>query len=354
MKISKRVRRHPVNASKQKGDQRLSFTARIPMEGHRQFRHNYQQPAPLLFTADQHPLWLGDIYRGASAFLIAGGPSFTEIGSSQLNQPGVLTMGVNNSPKTFRPNLWVSVDEPDHFLRSIWLDPTITKFTPIVHARGEIFDSDTWKYTNLTVADCPNVVYYKRNHVFKPEQYLWEDCFNWGNNKEGDKNRSVMLVALRILFVLGIRRVYLLGVDFNMSRSSKYHFEQGRSNKSISWNNKTYERLNKRFAQLRPYFEEEDFHVFNCNPESRLTAFDHLPFEEALRRVKTEFGNIDVTKERTLGLYDTNSKQKRRGTSKSLVAAKKKATRKRKVAKKKTTARKKVARKDRDGQSWDE
>ena len=204
-----------------KGDRQRSINARVAMQGQRQFKHNYQQPSPLLFTADQHPLWLGDIYRGSSAFLIAGGPSFQEIDSSLLRQPGILTIGVNNAPKSFRPNLWISADAPDRFLRSIWLDPTIMKFTAIMNSRGGIFNSDTWKYTGLTAADCPNVVYYKRNQVFKPEQFLFEDSFNWGNNQKDDKNRSVMQVALRLLFVLGIRRVYLLGVDFNMSRRTK-------------------------------------------------------------------------------------------------------------------------------------
>ena len=100
----------------------------------------------------------------------------------------------------------------------------------------------------------------------------------------------------------------------------------------VTWNTKTYERLNVRFAQLRPYFEEQDFHVFNCNPKSKLTAFDFVSFEESLRRVKREFGNIDLAKERTLGLYDTTLKQKQRGTGKNMVAVKRKAARQRKAA----------------------
>jgi len=342
MKKSSQGNRQPVSKGLSKSDWRGGIKPRIPAKGTRLYQHNYQQPTPLLFTADQHPLWLGDMYRGCSAFLIAGGPSFREIDSAQLRQPGILTIGVNNSAKNFRPNLWIGADPTDRFLRSIWLDPTIMKFTPIINSRGGIFNSDTWKFTGLTAADCPNVVYYKRNQTFVPKQFLFEDCFNWGNNVKDDKNRSVMLIALRLLFVLGIRRVYLLGVDFNMSRGSKYHFDQGRTNKAISWNNKTYERLNDRLKKLRPYFEQENYHIFNCNPESRLTAFDHLPFEEALKRAKKEFGNINLEKERTLGLYDYSAKQKRRGTGKNLIKAKKKTTR-RKVAKKKAP-KKKVAR----------
>src|SRR5882757_1191680 len=38
-----------------------------------------------------------------------------------------------------------------------------------------------------------------------------------------------MLAAVRILFLLGIRRLFLLGVDFQMSATTKYHFDKDRA-----------------------------------------------------------------------------------------------------------------------------
>jgi hypothetical protein len=77
---------------------------------HGRSRHNsfviggggYIQPPPMLFTRDMHPIWLGDVYKGASCFLIMNGPSLLENDLSLLNNPGFLTMGVNNGPKVFR------------------------------------------------------------------------------------------------------------------------------------------------------------------------------------------------------------------------------------------------------------
>jgi len=89
---------------------------------------NFLRQMPVFLTADQRPLWLEGLYRDRSAFLIASGPSFASVNYSLLHAPGVLTMGLNNSVKTFRPNLWVCVDDPDHFVRSVWLDPTVLKF----------------------------------------------------------------------------------------------------------------------------------------------------------------------------------------------------------------------------------
>jgi isocitrate dehydrogenase kinase/phosphatase len=196
------------------------------------------------------------------------------------------------------------------------LDPAIMKFTPICHARKFIFNSDTWQYMDLRVGDCPNVVYYKRNEHFKAKQYLWEDCLNWGNHKERGGSRSVMLVAIRLLFILGIRRVYLLGVDFTMDAKTTYHFKQSRARGSVSGNNDTYQKLNEWFQELRPLFEKEDYQIYNCNPHSRLTAFDHMPFAEACAQVREEFDKVEVDHERTEGLYSTSTEDKRAGKGK--------------------------------------
>ncbi|MBI3881182.1 MAG: hypothetical protein HY301_14105 [Verrucomicrobia bacterium] len=316
MNTRSRLNVSPAAEYKDQNDDRIARWGRSQHEGYRKFKHNFVQPAPLFFTQDHHPLWLGDIYRGRSAFLIAGGPSFAELDHAKLRQPGVLTMGLNNSPKTFRPNLWICVDAPDHFLRSIWLDPTITKFTPICHASKFIFNSDEWKFMDLRAGDCPNVIYYKRNEHFKAKQFLWEDCLNWGNHKDLGGGRSVMLPALRILFTLGIRRVYLLGVDFSMGPETKYHFDQDRHPGSINGNNSTYQMLNERFAELRPLFEEHNFHVFNCNPASNLKAFDFISYDDALHQVACEFDGVDVRNERTRGLYDTPTADKKLGKGK--------------------------------------
>ena len=270
----------------------------------------YLQAPPMLFTADHHPVWLADMYRGRSAFLICGGPSFAVVDHETLRQPGMLTMALNNAARTFRPDLWVSVDSPDHFIRSVWLDPRIMKFVPICHTQKRIFDNNAWERTTEKVSDCPNVFYYKRNEHFQAKQFLREDTMNWGNHKKHGGGRSVMLVAVRLLFVLGVRRVFLLGADFTMNEQQKYHFEQERSASSIRGNNSTYEKLNDRFSQLRPLFEQEQFHVFNCNRKSGLKAFEMIDFDDAVRLVREEMGNIDIAHERTVGLYDQDKPPK--------------------------------------------
>jgi hypothetical protein len=275
-------------------------------ESHVGFRvGQYLQPPPFFFTRDKWPAPFVDEYRGASAFLIASGPSFATVDHSKLRQPGILSMGMNNSAKSFRPNLWTCVDDPGNFLYSVWVDPTIRKIVPISHIDKHLWDSSDgkWQQSEMRVGDCPSAYFYKRNERFKADQFLFEDTVNWGNHKDLGGGRSVLLAALRILFLLGVRRVFMLGVDFEMNDSQKYHFEQDRTASSIRGNNNTYKQLQQRFTQLRPVFEANGYHVFNCNPSSRLTAFDHVAFDEAVRLARGLMP-LDVAGEKTAGMYE--------------------------------------------------
>jgi hypothetical protein len=281
----------------------------------------FLQSTPMFFTRDGHNLWLGDMYKGATAFLICNGPSFGEIITSEfdfkgqkrsgkeiLNYPGFVTMGINNGPKSFRPNLWTCVDSPTHFIKSIWLDPKIMKFVPFSFPTRTLFDNEKWQDMKTTVGDCPNIVYYRRNEHFNAEQYLFEDTFNWGNHKDYGGGRSVMLVAVRILFQLGIRRLFLLGADLKMDENTKYHFAQDRSKGSINGNNSTYQLLNERFKELKPIFDKYGFQVFNCNLNSNLHAFPKIKFEQAIEMASSQMPVIET--ERTEGLYERDAAKK--------------------------------------------
>jgi len=128
----------------------------------------YNAP-PMFFTEDMKEMGgLIDVYRGRSVFLICGGPSFKLINQGVLAGLPAPTMGLNNSPRTYRPNLWCSVDSPSSFIRSIWLDPRIQKFVPICHANKPLFHNNEWKWLDLRVGECPNMVYYRRNEKLLP------------------------------------------------------------------------------------------------------------------------------------------------------------------------------------------
>jgi len=203
--------------------------------------------------------------------------------------------------------MWISVDDPSHFIKSIWLDPKITKFVPYSHSEKFIFDNEHWKETDIRVGDCPNTWFFKRNEHFIPEQFLFEDSVNWGNHKDYGGGRSVMLAAIRMLFFLGVRTIYLLGCDFKMNEQSKYHFDQDRTTSSIKGNNDTYRMLIDRFNKLKPIFEENGLNVYNCNPASELKVFPFINLDDAISIACSKLPS-DLVNERTEGLYDRLAK----------------------------------------------
>ncbi len=314
--------------NKTKADQRSLQNSREHFKGFQ--IGNYIQTPPMLFSRDGHNLYLGDKYRGSIAFLVLSGPSLSELNLDLLKQSGVLTMGVNNSPKTFRPNLWLSVDQPQKFLLSIWKDPTIEKFVPMSHSETNLFDSSTWREIDLKVGQCPNVSYFRRNETFQAKQFLFEDTFNYGNHANlcncgymrpdhkktgvrtkvcpecGNRSfgaRSVLLPAMRMLYFLGVRTIFLLGCDFHMEvGQDNYHFEQSRSDGMIKGNNNAYDMLSQRLADLNPIFKKYGLNVFNCNEKSKLKVFPKVSFVDAVNMATSWLPKIES--ERTKGLYE--------------------------------------------------
>ena len=110
-----------------------------------------------------------------------------------------------------------------------------------------------------------------------------------------------MLAALRILYLLGFRQVYLIGVDFEMTDEKRYHFDEGRTESAVKGNMSTYAKMVTWFTEARPYFEKEGFIVKNCNPRSSLRVFDFTTVEEAVKASTAHLG--DIVNERTRGMY---------------------------------------------------
>lgn len=263
----------------------------------------FGQSVPMFFSREGATIDLIGQYKGGSAFLICNGPSFAQLDHSLLRQPGIMVFGMNNGPRTFRPDFWTCVDDPSRFIKSIWLDPRITKFVPQAHFEKCIFDNGTaWAMTNIRVGDCPNVIGYRRNEKFVANRFFKENTLNWGCHKDFGGSRSVMLPAIRILHILGFRKIYLLGCDMNMSETYTYHFDEKRDKGAVNCNMSTYQRLKEEYLpQLKPYLEEEGVQVFNCNPDSALKVFPFKSYEDAINETIAPLG--DVKNERTYAMY---------------------------------------------------
>ena len=265
---------------------------------------------PMFFRYNGMNADLVDLYAGQTLFLVLNGGSLAGFDWSRLKQPGICTFGINNGAHALRPTFWTSVDDPTRFLRSIWADPTITKFIPMSHFQKPIWDSARETFSTERVKDFPNVYGYRRNEAFQSSQWLFEDTINWGNHGKRGGGRSVMLAALRIAFLLGFRRVCLLGCDFYMDDNNRYWFEEQRSKNAVSNNQNSYRLMMGFFEELQPHFLAAGFHVVNCNPKSQLMTFPQADLETELRAA-----TID-TSATTVGMYVDRYKDQKQAQQK--------------------------------------
>lgn len=283
-------------------------------------RDHMEVPATLLlYTADGHSVSLENFYRGRRAFLVMPGPSLGKLDLTPLKlKPGILTMGVNNVWVHFRPNLWTCVDDPGHFVDTGWKDPSILKLVPSGKLNKQLHvkqPDGSFKASAFRVTQMPACLFFRRNERFQAETFLTEGTVNWGTHgKHTDHlgikgSRTVMLSAVRLLYYLGIRTIYLLGVDFKMVDGEKnYVFTQFRYDKSVKGNTDSYAALTKRFQALIPYFKAAGLQIFNCNPDSGLKVFPHKPYEQAVAEATRECSKeVD-----TEGWYDHDKTMKGR------------------------------------------
>ena len=262
---------------------------------------------------------VADLYKGASCFLVLGGPSIKSMDLDLLRRRGVLIMSVNNCPAALpaglRPHLWLHTDPTGKFHDSIWRDPSILKFSPVnawttTYKEGALNKDGEQKKDGIRrraadagfetledgirAIDMPAVIGYERNTAFDLQHWLFEPSINRGNDKQhalGEKGHrpngwpnviNTMFAAVRLAFYLGIARLYLVGADFSMEPGRPYGFGQTKSEGGCNSNNHAYAKMGTMFSALRPLFEEAGFEVINCTPHSGLWAFDHLPLAEAV------------------------------------------------------------------------
>lgn len=265
---------------------------------------------------------LRDIYQGASMFLLGGGPSLRNEPLHLLEYPGCLVMAMNNAASLFRPHLWVSVDPPENFLLSIWQDPAIMKFMPVSRMKAFPYDSELERNHVRRVQRMPNVWGFKSNLSFNAAKYLTEPSVNFGESEQGEGGRSVMLAAIKLAYYMGIRRIYLAGVDFHMTPEDTYAFPQSKDAAACRANNGTYAKLIRRFIALKPYFQKSGLEVFMCNTQSKLDVFPLLPLDHAVMYEQSIFPTPEC--EHTDGLYTRRTRR--------TMASKDKAVRKQTIS----------------------
>lgn len=240
---------------------------------------------PVCFGTGFKPVDLCGLWSPSAAFLVCGGPSLNKLPFHRLNERGIVSMGVNNVAGYVKTSAWTFGDPQNKFHHGLFLDPKVMTFAPFGKLKRRVrakFPDGTFRTLNRRVRSCPGTFGFSRRTVFDAKTFLTTKHAHWGRGGKQDEADlpfrclCTMLLGIRLLHYLGCPRVYMLGVDFQMTEAEQYSFGQ-----TAGVRNGRYAKENAMLAELKPHFEKEGFQLFNCNPDSGCDVFPKVTFEQA-------------------------------------------------------------------------
>lgn len=207
------------------------------------------------------------------AFLLGRGYSATWQRRQELKIAQIPVMAINDYPEDGPvPRFWVGGDYPGFYPERIWSDGSVMKFSPVpftkmIRPRGP----GPW----ATSPDAPNAHFFHRL-TDDTELDSWLDLpyIPWGTSIYGENvppsfwphngAKCSMLLGIRLLWHLGYREIFLLGVDC----APHQHTSPG-----------YWPAVFHLLGLLRPVFDARGLSVYQTNPDSHLRVFDICPFD---------------------------------------------------------------------------
>lgn len=269
-------------------------------------------------------------------WLIGAGPSLSKMGLEEIANSPAARFGVNLAGSgLIRPDLWTSYDPTVRFHRSIYLDPSVTKF---VHESRAM---DLIPETTFKVCDAPNLYLIDRTQLPGFHEFPGQ-----GDAPITDWQDS-LIQAIDIAYRLGFRELYLAGCDMwippssawrraaaalgvaydareplgdfahrcehagmerarmeELNTGAQYHFDECKSLSAAIQTDAHYFRVAQTLRLCRRSMGLAGLKLISVTPGSRLN--DHFPVMtvgQAARSILNQVG--DPSQEQTRGRYST-------------------------------------------------
>lgn len=194
------------------------------------------------------PIDLSGLWKDKAGFLVCGGSSLNDFPLECLRERGVVSVGVNNAAAYAPCSAFTFHDGQEKFHHALYEDPKLLCFVPTVKLnrsyRAKVDGS--FHTVHAKVKDSPGVFGYARTTKYwDPEDFLTSDraqacaivdcpdCGGSGESCRKCKGKGTIrpisnkpmsfLLGMRVAHYLGIRRLYLLGMDL----MTPYAWESG-------------------------------------------------------------------------------------------------------------------------------
>jgi hypothetical protein len=219
---------------------------------------------------------------GADVYLCCPGPSLASVQNTDLHIPGVITVAINTAYPHICPDIWIGMDDPQCYDRTLWWRP----FMKI--ARGG--------YQNRTcegaqISRCPNVFF---ADCAEPQDRL--DLFRLrAHDVKFVWHKNTLAISLHILVWMGAKKIHLLGCDLGGSKD--YYDDRILTEEQRKYNQRLYKHqvdYLKWFANTGKQF---DVSLVSCTPRSPINEFvDYYDLNEALLMSNAHVPNPGIIK----------------------------------------------------------
>lgn len=238
----------------------------------------FKQPSFLRYN--NSTINLIDLYHGETCYLIGRGPSvgkFLEDKETKdfLLNPFVMKYTMNTSPQVidFNCNFWSGVDRMTKFPKQIFKNPSIQKFIPLnrYYQRGYSMtkakdETETIAFDTKKTANCSNTIgvncYLLHEDTKKTinfsESFLSNPSVLYGYYKG---YKSVLLFSLKVIMLLGFRKIVFVGVDFKMDSQTPYYKEtlEKYSKFHVDHNNQLYKFLADEIKNIQVLLQKRTY-----------------------------------------------------------------------------------------------
>lgn len=265
------------------------------------------------------PANLAGIWAPSPAFLICGGPSLQDFPLERLKERGVVSLGVNNASAWAPIKAWCFSDEQMKFHHGLFLDPAVMTFAPFPKLEKRFFvkTEDGFRRTSIRIKDCPNTYGFERLTCFAPNSFFDTSFAHWGPGKHQWSCAKpigvlcTMLIGLRLLCYLGVKTIYLLGVDFKGRDGKCYGFPSNKAER-----NRRYQWEGEMLESLKGPMKKKRIRLFNCSETSACDLFPFRSFDEAIKDCK---GSVPEESFDTVGWYSKDQTKRQANSNEEFV-----------------------------------
>jgi len=229
-----------------------------------------------------------NMHRGRHAFILGMGPSLKVEDLDKLQ--GEITFACNKIFLAFSETAW---------------RPTYYSVLDVLVAENNAKQIDALPLTKFFSRSC--------RPYFGKDSAMWLTELGSPVNASGERQYSfsedvaagvyggftVIYLQLQLAWYMGIREVYLLGLDFNfqfsetdrtgenckhgevlMSQGEINHFHRDYRKKGETWTVPQLEKQRAAFQKARDFFEMNGGKIYNASRKTKLDVFERVPFDK--------------------------------------------------------------------------